>query len=179
MVDLKEVLNGIGLFNVETYIQSGNVVFDAKVSNLKELENQVKELIASKFGFDVPVIIREKDNFLQVIDSNSYKIDDDSLKRFHMIFLNEEPTKENANLLKSFIPEDEELAFIEQDLILKCGERYSQAKLNNGFIEKKLKVAATTRNWKTVLKLKEMVCRREAYRLLCHLYSTLVNQSSN
>jgi uncharacterized protein (DUF1697 family) len=160
MVDLKEALTAKGLSNIETYIQSGNVVFDADVPNLKVLEEQVKELIASTFGFDVPVIIREKNDFLKLINTNPFEINEVSLRQVHMIFLKERPITENVDLVKSLIPEGEELVFVEKDLILKCGEKYSQVKMNNAFIEKKLKVSATTRNWKTVLKLKEMVCRR-------------------
>ena len=160
MSDLKEALTSLDLTNITTYIQSGNVLFDTKSPNELNLEERIKDLIYVNFGFDVPVIIREKQEFLQLINNCPFEIDAISLKQVHVTFLSAVPQEEQVNELKSAVPENEELIFLNDNFILKCGDRYSQAKLNNGFIERKLKVTATTRNWKTILKLKELACER-------------------
>lgn len=160
MSDLRSSLTKLDLSEVQTYIQSGNIVFNSNESDAKLLESQIKSLIETDFNLDVPVIIRGKEAFLDLIEYCPFEINETSLKQIHFTFLKEEVAIENQNILNELIPSDEELVFLNQDIILKCGERYSQTKLNNGYIEKKLKVSTTTRNLKTVLKLKELVCER-------------------
>ena len=69
MVDLRNLLTTAGLQNVQTYIQSGNVVFHSS-KNASELETKIQNVISAQFGFDVFVIVKTN-NELQTIFDNS------------------------------------------------------------------------------------------------------------
>jgi uncharacterized protein (DUF1697 family) len=157
MPELKAHLEKAGLVNVLIYIQSGNVVFEYKKESSGKLQELIKTVIAKKFGFDVPVIVKTSEELIEVSQNNPFinkrKAD---IEKLHVTFLSEEPKKE---LLEKFIPPANipgEYAFSGKAIYLLCPNGYGQTKLTNNFFENKLKVTATTRNWKTVLKLAEM-----------------------
>ncbi len=71
MTDLKLLCETLGWKNVKTYIQSGNLIFTSEVENSK-LENMLEKAITEKYGFDVPVIIRNADELKTTIDKNPF-----------------------------------------------------------------------------------------------------------
>src|SRR5580698_4844358 len=70
MVELKALYEKSGFKNVTTYIQSGNVVFSSKESDLKELPSKIQQIVFKKFGFNVPVIVRTVDEMQKVVELN-------------------------------------------------------------------------------------------------------------
>lgn len=159
MKDLKVLFEKMGLLKVETYIQSGNVVFesDLKWSNA-DLEVKIQQAIIETFGFDVPVIVRSADEWAKSIANNPFwKEEDADIDRLHLTCLKEVPSPELLEKIKlfHFLPDRYEI--IGKDVFIFCAAGYGTSKLTNPFFESKLKVPATTRNWKTVLKLHEMV----------------------
>ncbi|MCB0749780.1 MAG: DUF1697 domain-containing protein, partial [Ignavibacteriae bacterium] len=69
MDDLKSMCEKLGLKNVKTYIQSGNLIFNSDRKNA-ELENDLEKAITGKFGFDVPVIVRTETELKNSISKN-------------------------------------------------------------------------------------------------------------
>src|SRR5690625_2933054 len=69
MADLKSLCEELGLKNVTTYIQSGNLIFNSDKPN-SELENKLEKAITEKFGFDVPVIVRTEKELESSIRKN-------------------------------------------------------------------------------------------------------------
>ncbi len=156
MAELREMYVALGFEDVNSYIQSGNVVFDYKKTKPAELEAQIKQAIQDTFGFDVPVRIRTADDFKHIINSHPFFDAEQELKLFHVTFLAEAPNTEALQSIADF-QYKEDLFQIDGDKIhLYCPGGYGETKLSNNFFERKLKVSATTRNWKTVLKLYEM-----------------------
>lgn len=159
MKDLKVLFEKLGFLKVETYIQSGNVVFesDLKWSNA-DLEVKIQQAIIETFGFDVPVIVRSADEWAKSIANNPFwKEEDADIDRLHLTCLKEVPSPELLEKIKlfQFLPDRYEI--IGKDVFIFCAAGYGTSKLTNPFFESKLKVPATTRNWKTVLKLHEMI----------------------
>lgn len=156
MEDLISMFEKMSFSNVRTYIQSGNVIFNlnTKVNN-SELAKDIEEAIKEKFGFEVPVVIRTPKEIETAINQNPFykKTDPDHL---HLTFLNEEPTPELQEKLESYDFEPDRFKIIGKEVFIYCEGKYHQSKLTNNFLEKKLKVSATTRNLKTVLKLWEL-----------------------
>jgi uncharacterized protein (DUF1697 family) len=158
MADLKALYQQMGFTDVAIYIQSGNVVFktNLKVSGL-QLAQQIEKAIEQHFGFDVPVIIRSVTEWQHAIDNNPFTketgIDTDKL---HITFLAEEPQPEQLEAIKACNYPPDRFAIIGKEIYLHCPDSYGNTKLSNTFFESKLKVKATTRNWKTVNKLMEM-----------------------
>ncbi len=159
MKDLKSLYDGLGFLKVETYIQSGNVVFesDLKLSNA-DLEVKIEQAIIETFGFDVPVIIRTADEWVKSIVNNPFwKEKDVDIDRLHLTCLKEVPSQELLEKIKLFQFMPDRYEIIGKDVFIFCSAGYGTSKLTNPFFESKLKVSATTRNWKTVMKLHEMV----------------------
>lgn len=148
MPDLKALYEDLGFKNVTTYIQSGNVIFEN--SHSKNLSEQIDKKIFEKYNFNVPVIIRTADEILEVIKGNSFlkekNIEPDKL---HVTFLEKEPTPEHLTKIKDLNYESDRFYISGKTIYLHCPNGYGKTKLTNTFFENKLKVTATTRNWKT------------------------------
>jgi len=157
MADLKALFSELNFSKITTYIQSGNVIFDTdgKAEDLA-LSKRLEKAINERFGFDVPVIIRTANELEQAINQNPFFKGDPDLAHLHLTLLNEEPTPENQLQLQTYNYEPDKFVLDGKDVFIYCAGKYHESKLTNNFFEKKLKVSATTRNWKTVLKLVEI-----------------------
>lgn len=158
MNDLKSLLQNLGLVNIETYIQSGNVLFDGtnKSSDI-EIADLIEEAIFKKYGFQVPVIVRSVEEIESAVKNNPYyKGKEKDIEKLHLTFLKEMPSLENRNLANSYNYEPDKFIISGKHVFIYCEGKYHQTKLNNSFFEKKLKTSATTRNLKTVLKIIEL-----------------------
>lgn len=149
MLDLKAIFESMDFKNVKTYIQSGNVIFDAK--SAKNLSDLIKDKINQKYSFNVPVIIRTVAEIDAILIQNPFlKQKNIELDKLHITFLAEQPTKENLDKINALQFEKDEFKVIGNEVYLHCPNGYGNTKLSNTFFENKLKVTATTRNWKTV-----------------------------
>ena len=158
MADLKSLFEKLEFSNIQTYIQSGNVIFnsDQKRSNA-DLEQEIQQAIADTFGFDVPVIIRSAEEMTDSIANNPFwKEKDIDIDRLHLTFLKELPSKEKLDKLKTLTFNPDRFEIIGKDVFIFCSAGYSDSKLTNQLFESKLGTSATTRNWKTVIKLREL-----------------------
>jgi len=162
MADLKELYTNLGFMECQTYIQSGNVIFmDQKVA-IPELELLITQKIAKRFNFDVPVIVMELNELRKVVSGNPFLHDKNKeLAYQHVTFLSGIPDGTlSATLGKTaYLPTEFEL--IDKSVYLYCPDGYSNSKLTNSFLESRLKVKATTRNWKTACELLLLAEKRE------------------
>ncbi|MCB0431010.1 MAG: DUF1697 domain-containing protein [Flavobacteriales bacterium] len=157
MADLKSCYEKLGLDAVTTYIQSGNVVFRATKTTSGKLENMLTGGIHKTFGMDVPVIVRTPDEIQRVIKGNPFLPDKEiDTARLYVTFLQSLPASERLALLEDFSSPPDEFRIIGHEVYMHCPVSYGNSKLSNTFFENKLKVPATTRNWKTVNELMKM-----------------------
>ncbi len=155
MPDLKAMFEALGFTNVRTYIQSGNVVFESNSS--EGLEGKISAKIQEQFGFDVSVICRTAAEMEQVVARNPYaELVGFETEKLYVTFLQETPSGEKLEALKTFTFEPEMYTVSGQEIYVYCFNGYGNTKLENAFFEKKLKVPASTRNWRTINKLIEM-----------------------
>jgi uncharacterized protein (DUF1697 family) len=158
MQDLKTLYESLQLKEVQTYIQSGNVVFrcNEKITDVK-LGKKIEEAIFKKYNFHVPVIVRSSSEMKNIVSSNPFvkekNIDE---KKLHVTFLSEIPSEENVKSIENIDFSPDRFIISGKEIYLHVPESYGETKLSNQFFEKKLKVTATTRNWNTVIKLMEM-----------------------
>ena len=159
MADLKKMFQGLPFENVRTYIQSGNIVFDTKPNEDQKLGNLIQEAILKTFAFIVPVIVLEEKKLLHVQQHNPFLTGrSEDVTKLHVTFLDSIPDQALVEKLKDaavFLPD--EWIIKENVIYLFCPNGYGKTKLNNNYFENKLKVTATTRNWKTVNELVTMV----------------------
>lgn len=158
MADLKRLYEGLGFTQVTTYIQSGNVVFETSDRRQKHLQNSIQSAIAAEYGFDVPVELRSRRDLQQVI-ANCPFIDIDLVaegSRVAVAFLGDQPAASAVAALDQHVHPPEKLVVMGREIYLHCPDGFGRTKLTNQMIEKKLGTVATARNWKTVLKLREL-----------------------
>lgn len=157
MKDLKALYEGLGFANVSTYIQSGNVVFASENENEAEIATQIEQKIAEKYGFQVPIIIRKAEDLEKMRNAPFFEKEKaENPDAIYFTFLSAEPLQANQDKIVSanFLPD--EYVIEGKEIYLFCPNGYGNTKLSNTFFENKLKVTATTRNWKTLNVLLEM-----------------------
>ncbi len=159
---LRKLYKTLGFLDVRTYVQSGNVVFQGEDFELHSLEQKIARQIKVDFGFEIPVIVLTSDQLKQAIDNNPFMSDPDKVHSyFHLTFLASTPFPFDIETIESKKQGEEAIRFSHNVIYLYCPNGYGKTKLTNNFLEAKLKVKATTRNWKTVNELLKMVQQRE------------------
>ena len=157
MKDLKSELDDLGFKNVITYIQSGNIVFEHEKTPTNRLTAVIKQTIAKKFKLDVPVMVFETEQWKKILTNNAFLGEENiDITKLHVTFLSSSPsTVFIAQInLDAYLPD--QLIITNEAIYLYCPNGYGKTKLTNNFFEAKLKVTATTRNWKTANKLLEL-----------------------
>ena len=151
MTDLKNLFEELSFKNVQTYIQSGNVLFTSKSSNRKAIRTKIENKILTKFGYKVAVILKTPDELKQAINRNTFLKDKKKNdERIYFTFLSEKPFHSDIKMLKDINLAPEQFIFDADVIYLYLPNSAGKAKLNNNFFEMKLEVIATTRNYKTV-----------------------------
>lgn len=158
MAALREACEARGLTSVTTYLQSGNIVFDCKLTSAAKVAAMVEGLLESQFNLDVRAIIRTPAELQRIVKKNpfaSHARTDPT--KVHATFLASRPTAALVRQLECVDTRGDALVVSQQEVLLHCPNGYGRTKLNNVFLERQLEVIATTRNWKTVEALCGMV----------------------
>jgi len=155
MAELRALFSDAGYESVRTYVQSGNVVL-ATGAAPAELEQQAKRLISERFGFDVPVVARTRDELAAVIELNPLGDVADDPKRYQVSFLSAALDAEAVERLQELAAESERFAAEGRELYAWHPEGVARSKLSNALAGKGLRVTATARNFKTVRALLEI-----------------------
>ena len=154
MAQLREVLTEAGFRNVRTYIQSGNALVDTDLST-KEVETLVHNLIKQHIGADLAVMARTPSQLKKILDENPFNSGHDLSRVFFVLFEKSPPAKKVKELLANdYSPE--KLAITKNAAYMYIPGTYGRGILSGGFLEKKLDVPATMRNFNTTSKLIEM-----------------------
>lgn len=151
MAFLKEILEKGGFVNVKTYIQSGNVVLQTHGSSV-EVSGKVHQLIKENIGAELPVMVKTAEEIKQVLSENPFTENHDIKRVFFTLFNDELPLPLASELKRQDFGE-EKFDFTEKAMYMYIPTNASRSKLSNNFLEKKLKIIATTRNFNTLSKL--------------------------
>ena len=151
MERLRVAFGELGFDEVETNIQSGNVIFNTAKESAASLSKKIEAKILCDFGFSVPVIVRTPAEFGEVLKQNPFLkeagIDESKL---HVTFLSAAAPGTAEKFLQPLAANSERFCICGREIYLHFPDGYGVTKLSNSAIEKKLSVSATTRNWKTV-----------------------------
>ena len=158
MNDLKHALLTLGFKQLSTYLQSGNVVFEAESKNCKELEKSISKVIQNTFSFDIKVKVIEKEQFLSAFEENPFigKSEIDT-KQLYYIHLMGAPDLEMLKQLQSDHNIPEKMSLTGEVLYVHYVNGYGRSKIHGNGIERKLKVTATARNHNTMKHLAQML----------------------
>jgi len=157
MEKLRSMFEEMGFKQVTTFIQSGNVVFQSKKTKVEKLEAAITDAILYHFGYDVPVIVLSADELESVITENPFTTNERSeLNKLYVTFLAQLPSADLQSKLAAVHFPPDEFVVDKKVVYLNCVGGYGATKLSNKYFETKLKLFATTRNWKTTCELLEI-----------------------
>lgn len=154
---LKTVLENAGFQNVRTYIQTGNVFVDSEETNAASVGFKIKQEIFKELGLEVPVVVIGKEDLEACFKNNPYtKEKDCDTKKLYVAFLSKELQGSAINDLKIGQFKPDEATIDSNKIFIKYAIGAGKTRLDQKYIEKKLNVVATIRNWNTVSTLLEM-----------------------
>ncbi|HVA03590.1 MAG TPA: DUF1697 domain-containing protein [Acidimicrobiales bacterium] len=155
MADLRATFSDMGYGEVETYIQSGNVMFGASGSATK-LQSTIEQGLEDRFGLGIKVVLRTRAQLEKAIVDNPLADGRRDDAKLHVTFLGAAPASSLVSSLDTggFLPD--EFAVRGRDVYVHCPEGYGRTKLNNAFFERTFGVTATTRTVRTVTTLVAM-----------------------
>ena len=155
MPELRALLADAGFEDVQTYVASGNVVLSSGLGAVK-LGAQCEKLIAERFGFDVDVIVRTRDELAEVVRANPLADVADNPKRYQVSFCDGEPDAAAVEKIVAAAAPTEKLVTIGRELYAWHPDGVGRSKMWNKLAGSGLGVRATARNWTTVTALLEM-----------------------
>jgi len=157
MERLRESISRLGLKDVSTYIQSGNILFSYPESSGAILSDKITRLIFADFGHDVQVITIEPDELALTLSENPFAGQTlENLTQPYVGFLSDYPSQENISALRAMDFGSDSFFIIGKRIYIWYADSAGKTKLSNAVVERKLKVVSTVRNWKTVRKLLEL-----------------------
>ncbi|MGE7997546.1 DUF1697 domain-containing protein [Lysinibacillus sp. NPDC093190] len=161
MAELRSSLEQLGLQNVKTYIQSGNILFESEETE-EHLQTKIHDKIKEEYGISSVVVIRTAEELQQIVSQSPFSDQevseaDNSCKGecLHVALLPSAPSEVNSNQFLSFTNERELSIINGRDVYLLFYDSIRNSKLGNNL--KKLEIPATVRNWKTLMKLSSLV----------------------
>lgn len=154
MAELRALLEKKGLDNVKTYIQSGNIVFQSSIEDKTEIEELIKSAILDHFDFEVPTLVKTCLELKTILDACPFS--EEKKVNSYFTLLQSVPKKEKVDEASKKQYEGEEYVILEDCIYYYCEKGYGQAKFNMSWFEKTLNTKATTRNYRTMMKLIEL-----------------------
>jgi uncharacterized protein (DUF1697 family) len=158
MKDLRALFEECGYTNITTYIQSGNVIFETEGEETREaIAHTIQEAIATTFSFDVPAIIITPQELETATQANPFmEVAEGDVSKLLCTFLNAAPELHHLQALEQRDIAPDQFQVIGRTVFLYCTGAFHKSKISNDLFEKTLHVRASTRNWKTVMKLLEL-----------------------
>jgi uncharacterized protein (DUF1697 family) len=157
MAELREMLGEQGLEDVVTYIQSGNVVFRSSDRSVTKLAARIEDGIGETFGCKVRVILRTPTELERIAAGNPFLRRKADPAKLHVVFLDAKPAaRAVADLDPGRSPPDE-FEVRGSEIYVQLPNGAGRSKLTIDYFERRLGVKATHRNWRTLLKLVELM----------------------
>ena len=151
MADLRILFEKLGYENVQTYIQSGNVVFKSIEENTEDLESKIKVQILEQYGFEVSVLVKTHSEIKNILSYCPFS--EDKKVKSYFIILHSIPDEELVESTQEIKYPNEEFHITNSCVYIYYSLGSGKAKCGTNFFEKKLKVSATARNYNTIKKL--------------------------
>lgn len=157
MSELRVLCSDIGCSGVETYIQSGNVVFSSS-AKATDLEKTFERSIEKEFGHSISVILRSASEWPEYLAGNPFPDASSAAPNAVMLALSKLPPRPDAlKLLRERAVNGEDLAQVGNAIWVHYARGVAKSKLSPGLFDKFVGSPVTARNWRTVLKLGEML----------------------
>jgi uncharacterized protein (DUF1697 family) len=157
MADLARLLDDLRFKNVRTYIQSGNVVFEYNAIDSSKIAARIEKKIRDFYGFEVKVFIRTTNQLRRIISRSPFAgVPGIDIEKLCVTFLSDTPDKQTSSSLDLKKDRSEKFKILGKEVYLYLPNGFGKSKLNTTAFERGLNTKATSRNWKTTLKLLEL-----------------------
>lgn len=157
MSSLAGALADEGFENVQTYLQSGNILLDTGLSRAGAAE-KIHSVILEKIGPDLTVIVKTREELAEAVSGNPFGGDCDS-SRIHLTFTNDAPDAEKVKSVEATAFDGEKLVFGSACFYLYLPRGVARRVLYSGYLEKHLGIRATTRKLGVVQTLCELAAK--------------------
>ncbi|HEU4746162.1 MAG TPA: DUF1697 domain-containing protein [Anaerolineales bacterium] len=151
MADLKKMFEAAGLENVQTYIQSGNVIFESE-EGADSLAKQIERLLEKTARYKIEVFVRTMREVQSIAEKSPFGVKDGEM--VYVTFLNTKPGKQSQQALLNHKSDADDFAFKGREVYSLRRDR-EKSVFSNNFLEKILKMPATSRNLTTITKIVE------------------------
>jgi uncharacterized protein (DUF1697 family) len=152
MPELRVVFEELGFSDVATYVQSGNVVFRTPRATAKAVEHRLEEV----FGLKLAVVLRTGAQLSKVASRNPFRKSESNPKFLHVVFLDRKPPARAVERIDPERSPGDRFSLDGRELYLDYANGAGRTKLTLDYLERRLGVRGTARNWNTVLKLVEL-----------------------
>lgn len=158
MARLKAILESMHFTGVETYLQSGNVIFRAEEEEML-IRNRIEQGMAENFGFIVPVTLRTAAELRSLIEKNPFsekeieaaQAENTEGESFYVQLLTAAPAAEKIATLKKFKSDNDDFRICDRNVYILLKQSIRHSKLATHL--QKLEESVTVRNWKVMQKL--------------------------
>ncbi|WP_158815119.1 DUF1697 domain-containing protein [Methylocapsa sp. S129] len=155
MSDLKTIFESAGCSQVQTIIQSGNVVFAAPAAVASGLAPIVAAQIRRRVGIDAPVILRSSAELRAIVNGNPFLRAGADPAMLHVMCLAARPSADLITALDPHRSSPDEFIVRDREVYLRLPNGVARSKLTNAYFDKMLQTIGTSRNWRTMLRLCE------------------------
>ena len=158
MAKLVKMFEAAGADGVETYIQSGNVVFEAKAAEAKSIAAAVEKAIVAQCGFSAPLVLRNATEWRRILADNPYLAEGE--QHLHLVVWNKAVAPDRLGKLDPARSPPDDFRAGPGCLYLRLPNGVARSKLTNAWLNSSLGATTTMRNWATARKLGEMLAAR-------------------
>jgi uncharacterized protein (DUF1697 family) len=156
MKDLAAMFAEAGCGSIATYIQSGNVVFEAPSPLVRRIPALIEKAITERFGIEIPVVTRSAGELRKVVRGNPFLRSGADASTLHVAFLADRPSTAGVKLLDPHRSPPDAFTVRGREIYLHCPNGFGRTKLTNAYFDSKLGTTSTVRNWRTVETLLEL-----------------------
>jgi uncharacterized protein (DUF1697 family) len=161
MPDLAEVFTKAGCKEVRTYIQSGNVIFEATPKVSARLPQVIAKEIQRRFGYMVPVMLRTTRDMRDLVHENPFFKEGAAEDILHVMFLADPPKPDGVKSLDPDRSPPNRFTVRGKEIYLLFPAGFARSKLTSSYFDSKLGTIGTVRSWRTVTKLLELMKERD------------------
>lgn len=160
---LREIFESLGFSNVETFIASGNVIFETRSGKAGPLEGLIEKKLKEELGFEVAAFLRTDQDLAGIADYEPFpRPQMESAAALNVAFLKEAPDDNGRKSVLALRSEIDDFQVHGREIYWLCRRKQSESKVSNAVLEKTLGEKSTLRGWNTVRKMAEKyVVRKE------------------
>lgn len=152
MAELRALVEGLGHTEVRTHLQSGNVIFTS-ARDPGRIATEIEEGLVQRLGLGIRVLVRTRDELAEVVAANPLGFVATEAARHFVGFLSAAPDPQRVAALEPADHEPDQFRVLGREIYLWCPGGARDTRFTNAFVERRLGVTATARNWNTVTRL--------------------------